>query len=250
MRIDLNADLGEEAGHDDDLLALVSSANIACGAHAGDAGIMQRTIVAAHEQHVAVGAHPSFADRENFGRKELRCSPEEIYALVAGQVRAFAGLAEAAGVSVNHVKPHGALYNMAARDQTTAGAVARAIADVDPRLILFAPPSSELARAGRARGLRVACEVFADRNYLASGALVPRTSPDALLRDPAEGAARVLRILREGVVRAVDGTEVALAADTICIHGDTPAAVKFAAQLRTALTQLGVTIAPPVSREL
>src|SRR2546421_9771326 len=164
--VDLNADLGEGAGHDDELLALVTSANIACGFHAGDAETIRRSIETARERKVAVGAHPSLFDRENFGRKELPVKSDEIFDAVVFQLGIFQAIAEAAGVRPNHVKPHGALYNMAARDEKLADAVARAVAIVDRTLILFAPPQSKLARAGEAQGLRIAREVFADRNYL------------------------------------------------------------------------------------
>src|SRR5438132_8572152 len=169
--IDLNADLGEGAGHDDELLSLVTSANIACGFHAGDADTMRRSIETARDRSVAVGAHPSLFDRENFGRKELPVKAEEVFDGVVYQLGIFAAIAEAAGVRPNHVKPHGALYNMAARDAGLAEAVARAIAAADPTLILFAPAKSALASAGEANGLRIAPEVFADRNYLSAGAL-------------------------------------------------------------------------------
>ncbi len=242
MRVDLNADLGEGAGHDDELLSLVTSASIATGFHAGDPQSIAEAIVAAKKAGVAIGAHPSFADRENFGRHELRLSEEEIFALVVYQLGAFGAIAMANGVSPRHVKPHGALYNLAARDSCTADAVARAIAAVDRSLILFAPGGSELARAGEANGLRVAAEVFADRNYLPAGSLVPRSRADALLHDAKEAAARVVRMLREGVVRAVDGTEVPVKADTICVHGDTREAVAFARALRADLDYAGIEV--------
>ena len=243
LRLDLNADLGEGAGHDDELFEFITSANIACGFHAGDAESMRKAIDRAAAHGVAVGAHPSFFDRENFGRKELTVSADDIYEGVKYQLGVFAAIAEAAGVKPNHVKAHGALYNMAARDRVLADAIARAVADFDSSLIVFALPSSALAAAAEAQGLRVAREVFADRNYMPDGSLVSRSRPDALLHDPAEAAKRVLRMLREHVVRAVDGTDVTLAADTVCVHGDTPGAVAFARQLREALENSGVRIA-------
>ena len=243
--VDLNADLGEGAASESELLRLVSSANIACGFHAGDPASITRSIRAAHEAGVAVGAHPSLADRENFGRRELPVVSEEVFALVTYQVGAFRAIANSLGAEPRHVKPHGALYNMAARDPSLAGAVVRAIGAVDPSLLLFAPGGSALARAGEELGLRVAREVFADRNYLPDGSLVPRTRPDALLHDAAESGARVLRMLREGVVRAVDGNDIPIAADTICVHGDTPESVAFARQLRESLAAAGVTVAAP-----
>ncbi len=243
--VDLNADLGEGAASEQELLRLVSSANIACGFHAGDPTSITHSIRAAHEAGVAVGAHPSLADRENFGRRELAVTPEEVFALVTYQIGAFRAIAGSLGAEARHVKPHGALYNMAARDRGLADAVVRAIGAVDRALILFAPGGSALARAGEELGLQVAREVFADRNYLPDGSLVPRSRPDALLHDCAEAGARVLRILREGVVRAVDGREIPIAADTICVHGDTPEAVAFARQLRAILAAAGVAVAAP-----
>jgi UPF0271 protein len=247
MIVDLNADLGEGAGHDDELLALVTSANIACGFHAGDADTMRQSIEAARARNVAVGAHPSLFDRENFGRKELPVKPDEIFDAVVYQLGIFQAIAEAAGVRPNHVKPHGALYNMAVRDEQLANAIARATASVDQDLILFAPQNTALARAGEKSGLQIAHEVFADRNYLSNGQLVPRSRPDALLHDPAEAAPRVLRMLREGKVRSVDGMDVDVRAETICLHGDNPEAVEFARALRARLEKEGVTVRAPKS---
>src|SRR5438105_9485424 len=169
LQVDLNADLGEGAGHDEELLALVTSANIACGFHAGDANTMRESIEGARHHGVAVGAHPSLFDRENFGRKELPVPSDEVFDAVTYQLGVFQAIAEAAGVRPNHVKPHGALYNMAVRDEKLAGAIARGIAGADSTLILFAPDGSVLARAGEAHGLKMAREVFADRNYLNEG---------------------------------------------------------------------------------
>lgn len=245
LHVDLNADLGEGAGHDEELFELITSANIATGFHAGDADSMRAAISAAKTHGVAVGAHPSFFDRENFGRKEVAVAADEVLEGVTYQLGVFQAIAEAAGVQPNHIKPHGALYNMAVRDAKLADAIARGTKSVDPSLILFAPGQSELARAGQVHGLQIAHEVFADRNYLANGSLVPRTRPDALLQDPDEAAARMLRILREGKVRSVDGTEVDLSAETICVHGDTPGAVQFARALRVALEKEGVEIRAP-----
>jgi 5-oxoprolinase (ATP-hydrolysing) subunit A len=247
LTVDLNADLGEGAGHDDELFELISSANIATGFHAGDSDTMHSAVSAAKEHGVAVGAHPSFFDRENFGRKELELPGQEVFDAVAYQLGIFQAIASAVGVQPNHVKPHGALYNMAVRDERLADTIARAIESVDPKLILFAPDNSELARAGEAHGLQIVREVFADRNYLNDGWLVPRTRPDALLRDPKEGAQRVLRMLREGKVRSVEGRDVDVRGETICVHGDTPGAVEFARELRTQLEHEGVRISAPQS---
>jgi 5-oxoprolinase (ATP-hydrolysing) subunit A len=247
LTIDLNADLGEGAGHDDELFELISSANIATGFHAGDADTMHAAVSIAKAHGVAVGAHPSFFDRENFGRKELEIPDQEVFDAVAYQLGIFQAIASAVGVQPKHVKPHGALYNMAVRDERLADAIARAIASVDPKLILFAPDNSQLARGGEAHGLQIAREIFADRNYLNDGWLVPRTRPDALLSDPKEGAQRVLRMLREGKVQSVEGRDVDVRGETICVHGDTPGAVEFARELRTQLEHDGVRISAPQS---
>lgn len=245
MRVDLNADLGEGAGHDEELLTLISSANISTGFHAGDPVSVLASIRAANARDVAVGAHPSFDDRVNFGRTELVMPVSDVFALCVFQLGAFAALCRLAGARLRHVKPHGALYNIAARDGEIAGAIVQAICAVDSSLLLFAPPKSQLARAGERAGVGVICEVFADRNYLSDGSLVPRSRGDALLHDPGEAAARVLRMLREGVVRAVDGTDVRIEAETICVHGDTLDAVQFARALRTTLEEEGIVIAAP-----
>src|SRR5437016_10188636 len=245
LSVDLNADLGEGAGQDAELFELISSANIATGFHAGDSDTMHDAVCASKEQGVSVGSLPSFFDRENFGRKELKVSNEEVFDAVAYQLGIFQAIASALDVRPNHVKPHRALYHMAVRDQELADAIARAIESVDPQFILFAPDKSELARAGEAHGLQIAREIFADRNYLNDGWLVPRTRPDALLRDPNEAAQRVLRMLREGKVRSVEGSDVAVRGETICVHGDTPGAVEFAHELRSQLEHEGVKIRAP-----
>ena len=245
--VDLNADLGEGAGHDAELFELISSANIATGFHAGDADTMHAAVASARDSGVAVGAHPSFFDRENFGRKELKVTADEVFDAVAFQLGVFQAIAEAAGLRPNHVKPHGALYNMAVRDGKIAEAIARATKSLDAKLILFAPENSALARAGESHGLQIAHEVFADRNYLADGSLVPRSRADALLNNPEDAAVRVLRMLREGKVRSVEGDDVGVRVETICVHGDTPGAVEFARQLRSQLESQGVRISAPQS---
>ena len=233
--IDLNCDLGEGAGCDEELMPLITSANIACGAHAGDEASMLAAVRLARRYGVAIGAHPGFADREHFGRRERVLAPREIVALVRGQVEALRSIAAEEGVLVTHVKPHGALYNMAAKDAVVAEAVAEAGAGVDTTMRLYGLAGGELLKAGRAAGLRVASEVFADRTYQADGALTPRGRPDALHAGVAEAVGQVLRMLREGCVRATDGTDVIIAAETVCLHGDGPAAVEFAAGVRQAL---------------
>jgi UPF0271 protein len=243
--IDLNSDLGEGAGHDNEILDLVSSANIACGFHAGDPASIFATIQAALERGVSLGAHPSFPDRENFGRTEMTMPPAEVYSTVAYQIGAFHALALAAGGRMNHVKAHGALYNMAARDRPLADVIANAVFGLDPKLILFAPGGSHLDFAATELGLETASEVFADRNYLANGSLVPRTESNAFVHDPVEAAERIIRILSEHKVRAVDGTDVTISATTVCVHGDNPQAVAFVRKLRERLELEDVLIAAP-----
>lgn len=243
--IDLNADLGEGGAAEGELLALVSSANIACGFHAGNPTAMSASILAAKEAGVAVGAHPSLDDRANFGRREMAVSTQEVFALMTYQLGAFQAVANSLGMRPRHVKPHGALYNMAVQDAGLAEGIAHALLAIDRSLILFAPDGSAMARAAEGLDLRVAREVFADRNYLRDGSLVPRSRPDALLHDAEAAAIRVVRMLQEEVVRAVDGTDIALKADTICLHGDKPEAVDFARLLREHLAGAGITIEAP-----
>jgi len=243
LSVDLNADLGEGVPSEHDLLPLITSASIACGLHAGNPSSMQASIRAAQAAGVAVGAHPSLNDRENFGRTELPVPLEEVFALVVYQIGAFQAIANSLGVKPRHLKLHGALYNMAARDRAIAETAVQAVVAVDRSLVLFCPGRSAIAEAAAAHQLSFAREVFADRNYLSDGSLVPRTRADALLHDPKASAKRVLRILRERVVTAVDGTEIPIEAETICVHGDTPDAILFARQLRTHLTEAGISIA-------
>ncbi len=233
-RIDLNCDLGEGAAHDARLMPLVTSANIACGAHAGDPATMQVTVALAQRHGVAIGAHPGFADREHFGRRELRLPPAEITRLVRGQVEALRALAP-----LRHVKPHGALYNLAARDAAIARAIAGAVRDTDASVTLVGLAGSALCAAGRDVGLRVAGEAFADRAYAPDGTLAPRGTPGALLGLEA-AVAQVLRLLETGTVRATDGSTATVQAETICLHGDSPQAVGLAQALRAALTAAGV----------
>jgi UPF0271 protein len=244
LHVDLNADLGEGAPDDADLLALVSSANIACGWHAGDARLMQRTVAAALDRGVAIGAHPSYPDREHFGRREMSLSPDDVRADVTYQIGALAALVRAQGGELHHVKPHGALYNQAARDPALADAIAAAVLDVDPSLALYGPAGSELLRAAERAGLRAVAEVFADRGYRADGSLVPRGQPGALVDDVDEAVARTLRMVRIGSVQAVTGETVPLRADTLCLHGDGPHALAFARAIRAALTAAGVQLRP------
>jgi UPF0271 protein len=243
-RIDLNADLGEGGPADAALLALVSSANIACGAHAGDAQTMARTIAEATAQGVAIGAHPGYADREHCGRRPLDLPPEAVYRLVTEQISTLAAIAQAAGVPLIHVKPHGALYNQAARDPERAAAIAQAIRDFDASLVLVGLAGSVLIEAGLAHGLTVGREAFADRRYEADGSLTPRGHPDALIHDPDEAADQVLSLLQQGHLRARDGQSVALTADTLCVHGDNPAALTLVRHIRQALARAGIAVRP------
>ena len=236
-RVDLNCDLGEGAGHDTELMPLITSANIACGAHAGDEATMRATLALAQRHGVAVGAHPGFADRENFGRRELPVGPDAVHELVLSQVRRLQRLGP-----VRHVKPHGALYNMAARDLSLARAVVDAVYEADPRLILFGLAGSHLIAVAEACGLPVVSEVFADRTYQADGSLTPRSQPNAIVTDENAAVAQVLRMVREGKVRATDGTDVAIKADTLCLHGDGAHPMEFARKLRQELAAAGVEI--------
>ena len=240
LHVDLNADLGEGAPDDAELLALVSSANIACGWHAGDARLMQRTVTTALARGVAIGAHPSYPDRDNFGRSEMQLSADDVRADLIYQIGALDALVKAQGGQLQHVKPHGALYNQAARDPALADAIANAVLDVNPSLAVYGLAGGELLRAAERAGLRAVAEVFADRGYRADGSLVPRSQPGALIHDTDEAVARTLRMVREGVVQAVTGETVPLQAQTICLHGDGPHALAFARALNEALHQAGV----------
>lgn len=247
--IDLNSDLGEgfgawSLGDDGAMLDVVSSANIACGAHAGDPSIMLDTCRAAAERGVAVGAHVAYRDLAGFGRRPVHVSPAELHADVVHQLGALIAAARVAGTTVSYVKPHGALYNTACADPVQAEAVTRAVADVDPKLAVLALPGSELLSAAEHHGLRAVAESFADRAYEPDGSLVSRSEPGAVLHDPAHVAARVLRMVTDGVVTAVDGTRIAVRADSVCVHGDSPDAVAMARAIRASLTEHGVTITP------
>ena len=247
MRVDLNADIGEASaientGNDESLLRTITSANIACGFHAGNHSVMRHTVRAAAKAGVSIGAHPSFHDLEGFGRREMRLAPCEITDLVLYQIGALSAIARAEGAAVRHVKPHGALYNMSIKRADIAEAIARAVASVDEKLLLVGLPGSELLAAGCRLGLSVAAEAFADRSYEADGSLTPRHVADAVLRDPGRVLERAVRMVREGKVVARDGSAVALKVDTICVHGDTPGAAELAAAVRQALEQAGITV--------
>jgi UPF0271 protein len=247
MRVDLNADVGErrrgDLGHETALLRHITSANVACGFHAGDPGVMRDTVARAAEYGVAVGAHPGFPDLEGFGRRELQVAPADVEDFVTYQVGALAAIAAAQGVRLQHVKPHGALFNMAARDAALADAIARATAVIDRSLILFGLPASELIAAGVRAGLRTACEGFADRAYEPDGSLVSRQRPGSVIDDPDIVVERAVRMVRDGMVDAADGSAVALRIDTLCVHGDTPGAAELAARARSALEAAGIEVA-------
>lgn len=249
IKVDLNSDLGESfgaytIGMDAGVLSCVSSANIACGFHAGDPCVMAETVRLAQKAGVAVGAHPGYPDLMGFGRRNMACSEKEIKAYTQYQLGALLAIAQANGTALQHVKPHGALYNAAGKDETIARAIAQAIAEVDPTLILLGISGSKLIDAGREAGLRVAHEVFADRAYRADGSLVPRTSAGAVIDDKDVVAARVVRMVCRREVVAITGEVIPVQADSICVHGDNPHAVELARMIRNALEAEGVTIAP------
>jgi 5-oxoprolinase (ATP-hydrolysing) subunit A len=251
MQIDLNGDVGEsfgayEIGHDAALIPILTSANIACGFHAGDPGVMRATVALAREHGTAVGAHPGFPDLVGFGRRELKATPREVEDLVAYQIGALAAIAAAQGVPLAHVKPHGALYNMAARDVDLAEAIARAIASVDSSLKLFGLPGSKSLEAAQRRNVQAVSEAFADRAYRRDGSLVPRHEPGAVIDDEAVVVGRALAIARERMVIAADGTRVPLDVQTICVHGDTPGAAVLASRIRNALSEAGILIRAPI----
>ncbi|HEX5439009.1 MAG TPA: 5-oxoprolinase subunit PxpA [Gemmatimonadaceae bacterium] len=245
--VDLNCDMGESfgayrMGADEAIFPFITSANIACGFHGGDPGVMRRSIALAREHGVAVGAHPGLPDLAGFGRRAMDVTAEQVYDMVVYQMGALAGFAAAAGLRLQHVKPHGALYNMAAQRAELAAAIAQAVHDVDRGLVLFGLAGSHLIDAGQAAGLRTASEAFADRNYMRDGSLVSRRRPDAMVNDADEAAQRALRMVREGCVCSVEGDDVAIRAETICIHGDGTNAVIFARRLRSELEEVGITV--------
>jgi UPF0271 protein len=244
IAVDLNADLGEGSAGETELLGLVTSANLACGGHAGDADSMRASVAAALAAGAAVGAHPGYDDRAHFGRRELALSPGAVRALVLRQVGALREIAGALGAGLAHVKPHGALYNQAARDPALAVAIAAAVREIDPSLILVGLAGSELVLAGAAAGLQVAQEVFADRTYQADGSLTPRTAPQPFVEGAEAAVAQVLEMVGDGKIRATDGTLLAVRADTVCLHGDDPRAPALARRLRAALGAAGIAVAP------
>lgn len=247
LRVDLNCDMGEgfgvySAGSDRELMKYITSANIACGFHAGDAATIRRTVKLALEHEVAIGAHPGLPDLAGFGRRVMGITPEEAYDMIVYQLGAVQAFAKSEGGSVAHVKPHGALYNMAARDRALADAIAEAIYLVEPSLLLFGLAGSELIHAGAAIGLRTINEVFADRFYESDGSLTPRGAEGAVIANSARAAEQAITMIRGGEVRTRQKSGIILKADTVCVHGDTPGALEHVRQLRAALEAEGIAV--------
>lgn len=249
MRIDLNSDVGESfgvysLGLDKEVAKYVTSFNIACGYHAGDPMVMAETVRIAKAHDIGIGAHPGYPDLQGFGRRVMHMTPEEVTNAVMYQIGALQAFAQAQNRPLQHVKAHGTLYNMAAKDPKLAAAIAKGVKAVAPDAILVGLAGSELIKEALAAGLKVAQEVFADRAYNADGTLVPRSEPGAMIHDAGEAAKRVVRMLTEGKVTAIDGTEIAVAAHSVCVHGDNPAAIAFVKQIREALVNAGVEVVP------
>ena len=249
MKIDLNCDLGEsfgayKLGLDDQVLPYISSANVACGFHASDPVVMDKTVALAKDAGVAVGAHPGYPDLQGFGRRNMTIPPREVKAMVMYQIGALQAFCTARGLKLQHVKPHGALYNMAGKDEALAMAVCETIQAVDDSLILLGLSGSKMLEAADKIGLRSAREVFADRAYEEDGSLVARTKPGAMITDEDEAVARVIRMIREGKVTAVTGKDIPIRADSVCVHGDSPKALAFVQKIRAALTAEQIQIVP------
>lgn len=250
MQIDLNCDMGESygawpMGNDAAIMPFITSANIACGFHAGDPVIMQGTIRLAASFGVAVGAHPGYPDLQGFGRRNLQMLPSEVYTMVLYQIGALQAIARAEGVPVKHVKPHGALYNAAAKDRSLADAIAAAVVKCDPKLLLYGLSGSELIAAGTAAGLRTCSEVFADRTYQSDGSLTPRSKPGALIENEEDAVLQVLQMVEKQVVKSQSGETVAIRAETICLHGDGAHAVEFARHIFSAFKEKGIEMRAP-----
>lgn len=251
--VDLNCDMGEsfgayQLGNDQEILSYITSANVACGFHAGDPATMRKTVRMAVEAGVAIGAHPGFADLIGFGRRNMEISPEEAYDLVMYQIGALQAFVRAEGGVMHHVKPHGALYNMAATRPALAESIALAIYKVNPELVLYGLAGSELTRAGEKIGLATAHEVFADRTYQQDGTLTPRSQPNAMITDQQQSLQQVIRMVSEGLVLTQQGVDIPIQADSICIHGDGAHALEFAHSIREALSGAGITIAARKAR--
>ena len=247
-KIDLNCDMGESfgaytIGDDEAMLDLVTTANIACGFHAGDPVVMRKTILAAKQRGVAIGAHPSFMDLYGFGRRRISGErPEDLEAQLIYQIAAIRGMAEALGWPITHVKTHGSLNNMSAEDAALAAVCVRAVKAVDPRLIFVTQPYSEMTRAAESAGLPMVSEIFADRTYTGRGSLTPRSIPGAVIHDVGQSVEQVLSMVCDGLIPTTDGTKLPVEAGTLCIHGDGPTAVALATALRAALLKEGVEI--------
>lgn len=246
-RVDLNADIGESFGNytigmDAEVIRYITSANTACGYHAGDPLVMEKTVALAKAGNVAVGAHPGYPDLMGFGRRNMKVSPAEAKAYIKYQVGALKAFTDAAGVKMQHVKPHGAFYNMAAVDEDLAAAICEGIKEIDPDLIMLGLAGSKHITAAHKVGLKVASEVFADRNYMEDGTLVPRSRADAKISDPEEAITRVIRMVKDGKVTAVTGRDIDIKADSVCVHGDNPKAVEFVRTIRERLTAEGIEV--------
>ncbi|UNL85759.1 LamB/YcsF family protein [Priestia koreensis] len=247
MKVDLNCDLGEsfgayQIGNDQEILNYVTSANIACGFHAGDPSVMRKTVQFALAKNVAIGAHPGLPDLVGFGRRNMAISSDEAYDMVLYQLGALNAFVQAEGGRLNHVKPHGALYNMAAKDPVLATAIAKAIAKFDGELYLYGLAGSELIKAGEEAGLRVRHEVFADRTYQEDGTLTPRSMANALITDAGDAIAQVVRMIKQGEVQTIQGQSIPIQADTVCIHGDGEHALQFAQHIGNVLQKEGIHI--------
>lgn len=247
MYLDINCDMGEsfgayKMGRDEEILDYITSANIACGFHAGDQATMRKTVKMALEKDVGIGAHPGLQDLLGFGRRPMTITPEEAYDLVVYQVGALYGFVRVEGSKVQHVKAHGALYNMAGKDQALAEGIAQAVYDVDPELVLFGLSGSELVKAGEKVGLSTASEVFGDRTYQKDGSLTSRRQKEALIQDENQAADQVIRMVKDGKVHSQQGTEVSITANTVCIHGDGEHALEFANGIKETLLQSGIQV--------
>ncbi len=240
--IDINCDLGEGIGNDELIMPYISSANIACGYHAGNETTMKQTVELCKRYNVAVGAHPSFPDKENFGRTDMLLHPGEIYEMIIKQINYLEKIAADADVPVHHVKPHGALYNMAARDKMMAPFVALAILDTNSKYFLYGLSGSYLIKEGKTLGVKTVSEVFADRTYKDDGSLTSRNKPGALIENTDKAVAQALQMVKEGTVNSINGKKVPIVAETICIHGDGEHAVEFAKAIRDAFVKEGIEI--------
>jgi UPF0271 protein len=229
-------------GADEAVMPHITSANVACGAHAGDPSVMRRTVRLARDAGVAVGAHPGFPDLQGFGRREMKVDPRDVEDFVLAQIGALSAIARAEGMTLQHVKPHGALYNMAARDRALADAIARAIRAFDAQLTMFGLPNSPMTDAARDAGLRAAAEGFADRAYHADGSLIPRTTAGAVIHDADAVVDRAVRMARDAIVLTSSGQEIRMRIDTICVHGDTPGSAELARRIRAGLEQAGIVV--------